>query len=77
MCAALPDNDAFDGPTAVVAGLASHPIHLEVLLKIAAGVNPIEACAIGSNACCQNILYGSIKCGSFDFGKSAGKPLGV
>ena len=50
MSAALPDKDALDGPAAVVARLASHPIYLEVLLKVAAGINPIETCAIGCNA---------------------------
>ena len=62
--AALPDDDFDDWGTAKLAGLVFTSIHMKVILKTSAAVNPIDAGAIVFNAIVQDNLDGLIKANS-------------
>ena len=58
MRSALPDDDLFYGGTANRAGLTSAAVRPEMVLKIAAAINPVDAGAVAADACRQNAADG-------------------
>ena len=53
MRAALPDDDLFDRGTTNRAGLTAAAVCPEMVLKIAAAVDPVDAGAVAANAFLQ------------------------
>ena len=58
MCAALADDDLLDGCAANRTRLAVAAIDAEMVLKIAAAINPVDAGAVAADALLKNGLDG-------------------
>lgn len=77
MGAALAEGDALDGRAADGTGLAGALVDAEVVLKIAAAIDPIDGGAIAANAFFQNTAYSLKESGGLLRGKPVRQRQGV